>query len=987
MAQTLKCCILLCFAIAQPLLAGEIPIAGIFDGRWPENQIAFRLALKDINDDPNLLFGHTLKPIIYTIFPDQPPATNIAFGCRALESGAAALVGPETSTGAIASQLLLASRQLPQVAFSTTSPALSNEGLYSFFSRIIPPDNLQTQVMVDLIIKYGWQRLAIVTGDDDYGVTGMQGLIDSAFAKTWEVLTVQRVPANLNINDGRDVLTQLKVVQDSLARIIVLHVFPDAAAAIFRDAEVLGMIGSGFVFLASDGSMYRPQTVMNLADPAGANRSDGLIGLRFNSPDNALSRAFLARWDTLDNATYPNIPSSDVVNVYVKLAYDVGLVVGQGMHQLGQATVDQIAAYAEMQANSTTSCYDITFPFGNQLQAAIRAHTVTNALTGVVELQPDGEPIGSTYQILNFQGTEVVQIGTARAGAGVLDITEPVNWPGGMVTVPSDRPLRYGTLRMGMITEFPWTFENSDEQWTGFVVSLAQRLGEDIGFDLEFYAVEDGQYGALDENRWTGVVGDLLRDVADISGAPLTITSARSAVITYSLPYIDTGYGMAVRAGATTEESFATYVDVFTDELWYLIFGSIFVLAIGVGMFENFYYHGERKEQLRDETVQKELERARRKHDQRVKKLSRTHSLNASMADNIRNWLMGEDVKTANQFSSTNMVYFSLLLFVGDIGDSMPRSFPGRAITAVFAITYMVLVHIYMASLSAKLTAAVPVELAVSTVADLNDARITMGTLRNSAPESYLLSEVDVSNVQGRLNLYNSVPEAMEALATEEIDAFIFDDLIVETGVVEHATCAIVKLPLVWQRFTWGFGIGVNVPNALAEAIDTKLVDYQTNGFLEQLQGDWLPALPECNQVQVESNAFEPVHLDSLVVLFYALAVIIGIGFAMFGIEYLALHGSRYVAEKRSSKRLLDSRKASELDVMPLNDTDGLVVDVQDLTQDSGTLSAQSSAKSRTPADDQFDADKAQLAAADLDDTMEEDTMAGKSDRGRLSEV
>jgi len=32
-----------------------------------------------------------------------------------------------------------------------------------------------------------------------------------------------------------------------------------------------------------------------------------------------------------------------------------------------------------------------------------------------------------------------------------------------------------------------------------------------------------------------GVVGDLLRDEADLSGAPLTITSSRSAVIRYSL--------------------------------------------------------------------------------------------------------------------------------------------------------------------------------------------------------------------------------------------------------------------------------------------------------------------------------------------------------------------------------------------------------------------------------------------------------------------
>ena len=75
---------------------------------------------------------------------------------------------------------------------------------------------------------------------------------------------------------------------------------------------------------------------------------------------------------------------------------------------------------------------------------------------------------------------------------------------------------------------------------------------------------------------------------------------------------------MAVRAGTTTSESFATYIDVFTNELWYLIFGSTLVLAIAVGLFENLYYHGQRREQLRDVNVQRELLRAHHDHEQRV---------------------------------------------------------------------------------------------------------------------------------------------------------------------------------------------------------------------------------------------------------------------------------------------------------------------------------------------------------------------------------
>ena len=83
----------------------------------------------------------------------------------------------------------------------------------------------------------------------------MQGLIDAAFANAWDVLTVQRIPASrliaqpalatltqgrrldIEIGDGRNVMPQVMAVQRSLARVIIIHTFPSAAAVFFRDAE------------------------------------------------------------------------------------------------------------------------------------------------------------------------------------------------------------------------------------------------------------------------------------------------------------------------------------------------------------------------------------------------------------------------------------------------------------------------------------------------------------------------------------------------------------------------------------------------------------------------------------------------------------------------------------------------------------------------------------------------------------------------------
>lgn len=73
--------------------------------------------------------------------------------------------------------------QLPQISYSSTSSELSNRDRYRFFSRVVPPDNLQVtssslpdatkkaqaKAIVDLIKKLSWSYVFVVQQDDAYG--------------------------------------------------------------------------------------------------------------------------------------------------------------------------------------------------------------------------------------------------------------------------------------------------------------------------------------------------------------------------------------------------------------------------------------------------------------------------------------------------------------------------------------------------------------------------------------------------------------------------------------------------------------------------------------------------------------------------------------------------------------------------------------------------------------------------------------------------
>ena len=63
---------------------------------------------------------------------------------------------------------------LPQISYSSTSVSLSDKRVYSTFLRTIPPDNYQARAMADIAKHFGWDYVATVATDEDYGRQGVK---------------------------------------------------------------------------------------------------------------------------------------------------------------------------------------------------------------------------------------------------------------------------------------------------------------------------------------------------------------------------------------------------------------------------------------------------------------------------------------------------------------------------------------------------------------------------------------------------------------------------------------------------------------------------------------------------------------------------------------------------------------------------------------------------------------------------------------------
>ena len=77
---------------------------------------------------------------------------------------------------------------------------------------------------------------------------------------------------------------------------------------------------------------------------------------------------------------------------------------------------------------------------------------------------------------------------------------------------------------------------------SGFYVDLIKELSNKLHFTYEIYQVEDGRLGEPNKfGEWNGVIKDLISEKADLALTPITITSSRSNVVDFSVPFMETG--------------------------------------------------------------------------------------------------------------------------------------------------------------------------------------------------------------------------------------------------------------------------------------------------------------------------------------------------------------------------------------------------------------------------------------------------------------
>ncbi|XP_010612505.1 taste receptor type 1 member 2 isoform X1 [Fukomys damarensis] len=202
---------------------------------------AMRFAVEEINNHSSLLpgvqLGYEIVDICYQTNNVQPVLYFLAKTDYFLPINrdysnyvprVVAVIGPDNSKSTITVANFLSLFLLPQISYSAVSDQLRNKQRYPAMLRTMPSATHHIEAMVQLMLHFHWNWIAVLMSDDDYGRDNSQLLRDRltrnndiciAFQEVLPTPQPEQVVTAAELRQLEDILLKLK---QATARIVVV---------------------------------------------------------------------------------------------------------------------------------------------------------------------------------------------------------------------------------------------------------------------------------------------------------------------------------------------------------------------------------------------------------------------------------------------------------------------------------------------------------------------------------------------------------------------------------------------------------------------------------------------------------------------------------------------------------------------------------------------------------------------------------------------
>ncbi|XP_029435585.1 extracellular calcium-sensing receptor-like [Rhinatrema bivittatum] len=194
--------------------------------------------------DTCYLITRVLRGTAWMLTGQEKPILN--YRCNS-QTSLVAIIGECSSTFSISMARILGLYMYTQISYFSTSPVLSDKFQFPSFFRMLPSDDIQAQGLAQMVVRFGWEWVGLLSSPTDYGTLGSQILKVELLKLGVCIAFHETFPT---VSKAKDLKLILKVVKGSSVKIIL--VFSSVSYLIPVVEELSRTNITGKVWITSD---------------------------------------------------------------------------------------------------------------------------------------------------------------------------------------------------------------------------------------------------------------------------------------------------------------------------------------------------------------------------------------------------------------------------------------------------------------------------------------------------------------------------------------------------------------------------------------------------------------------------------------------------------------------------------------------------------------------------------------------------------------
>ncbi|XP_066317665.1 glutamate receptor 3.1-like [Miscanthus floridulus] len=791
------------------------------------SDVAIHAAVDDINSDPTVLNGTTLRVDTRDTNCDDG-FLGMVQALQFMETDVIAIIGPQCSPIAHIISYVANELQVPLMSFASDATLSSIQ--FPYFMRTMPSDLYQMAAVAAVIDYYQWKIVTAIYVDDDYGRNGIAALDDELTARRCKISYKAGFRSNAKKSE---LLNLLVTVSNMESRVIILHTGSEPGLKLLSIANSLNMMGNGYVWIATDWlSAYLDANSLVPAETI--NGMQGVLTVRPHTPKSKMKSNLVSRWSSLSK----KYNHSDLrISAYGFYVYDSVWTVARALDAFfddgGRISFtndsrlrDETGGALHLEAMSI-------FDMGNKLLDKIRNVNFTG-VSGQVQFNAQFELIHPAYDIISIIGNGMRTIGFWSNYTRLLSTVLPedlyskppntslanqqlydVIWPGQTAQKPRGWafPSNAKELKIGVPNRFSFkefvSEDNATGSMKGYCIDVFTQALSLLPYPVTYRFIPFGN-GTKNPN-YDELVQMVVDNGFDAAVGDIVITMSRTKAIDFTQPFIESGLVILAPIKKHITSSWA-FLQPFTLGMWFVTGLSFLVVGVVIWILE--------------------------------------HRINDEFRGSPRQQII-------------TIVWFSFsTLFFAHRENTM--STLGRGVLIIWLFVVLIIQSSYTASLTSILTVQ-QLDTSIRGIDDLKDSDYPIGFQVGSFAEEYMVKELNIS--RSRLKALGSPEEYAENLKLGPKKGGVMA-IVDERPYVELFLSTYCKIAVAGSDFTstgWGFAYPRDSP--LQVDLSTAILTLSENGELQRIHDKWLKT-GDCSTDNTEFVDSNQLRLESFMGLF-----------------------------------------------------------------------------------------------------------------------